>query len=87
MNLASLSRSSVRRSRRFRQLSGLAVLVSLTLGCTISPVVSAPDTPTGRYGECRRAARDYCKRVIGATGAGQDECAADRTFQCVSGLR
>jgi hypothetical protein len=65
-----------------------ALLVGLlfltTLGCEISPVVSAPEQEGSRYRDCERAARDYCKHSI---KAGEDEmkaCVAEHLFRCVS---
>ena len=37
-------------------------------GCQISPVVTpdpAPRAEDDRYAQCREAARDYCRKVVG----------------------
>jgi len=71
---------------RFRRLVGPACLVAALLpACTIAPVVSAPDPPTGRYLDCDRAALAYCDEVVGAEGALLERCVAERRFECVSG--
>ncbi len=69
---------------RFHRFGALALAGSLGLGCTIAPVVSAPEATTGRYADCERAARDYCENAIGATGSDRDRCLAEHTFECVS---
>ena len=64
----------------------VAFLVFLpTLGCEISPVVSAPlDTPGLRYSDCDRAAQDYCEHKINASARDMDACVAEYRFKCLS---
>ena len=59
----------------------------LLLACTISPVVTDPmgGSSGGRYDDCRRAAREYCKHVPRAENTDTDECVAQQTFRCVAG--
>lgn len=57
----------------------------LALGCEISPVVTAPAEPSGRYYDCERAAERYCERVEGESGDALDRCVAERTYDCLSG--
>ena len=52
------------------------------VGCQISPVVTEPMEPRGRYDDCRRAAKDYCREVVG--GEDQKSCVARSTFECVT---
>ncbi len=58
-------------------------------GCQISPVVTDP-TPRAeddRYAQCREAARDYCRKVVGVPADELDRCVAEHAFRCVSGGR
>lgn len=56
-----------------------------TLGCEISPVVSAPsDMPGMRYSDCDRAAEDYCEHVVKASDREMDACVAEYRFKCLS---
>lgn len=75
------------RAQRFRSpglVAGLLLSLGLGLGCSISPVVSVPDSPTGHYADCERASKRYCQNVLGATGEELEACSIERTFQCVS---
>ena len=63
------------------------VAALFTLGCRIAPVVTSTEAPSGRYGECRRAARSYCQKVLGAVAEELDLCLAEHTYKCVAGLR
>lgn len=56
----------------------------IAMGCTVSPVVSVPDAPSGRYADCDRAARDYCEEVVHARKKEMDGCVADHRLKCVS---
>jgi len=63
----------------------LAFLLLLSLGCEISPIVSAPsDIPGTRYSDCDRAAKDYCEHAIKAAASEMDTCVAEYRFKCVS---
>lgn len=64
----------------------ILALAAAGLSCSISPVVTEPfDGGDSRYRDCRRAARDYCKDVVGAI-SGDDErrCVAEHTYECVT---
>jgi hypothetical protein len=64
----------------------LLALGLLSLGCTISPVVTDPMPRHGdRYAECRRAAKEYCREVVNAPSNEMDRCVADHAFRCTSG--
>lgn len=80
---ASAFRSGLRRARRRLAPAGLAA--ALLSACTVAPVVSTPDPPTGRYVDCDRAALSYCDEVVGAEGALLERCVAERRFECISG--
>ncbi len=64
--------------------------------CTISPVISEPvfdpgpvggGIGSGRYHDCRQAARDLCRDVKGVEGDALDRCVAQATYDCLSGGR
>jgi hypothetical protein len=64
----------------------ILALAVVGLSCSISPVVTEPFDGGGnsRYSDCRRAARDYCSDVVGASGEESRSCVAKHTFECVS---
>jgi hypothetical protein len=63
----------------------LLLLTALSLSCTISPVVTPVEESGGdRYGACRRAARDYCRDVVGAGDEDMKRCVSESTFNCLS---
>ena len=66
-------------------LEGTSLFLLSTLGCEISPVVSAPvDTPGARYSDCDRAAEDYCEHKIQASDREMDACVAEHRYKCLS---
>lgn len=71
--------------------SSLGFALALALGataCQISPVVTDPSPPhDDRYSQCREAARDYCRKVVGVAADELDRCVAEHAFRCVSGGR
>jgi hypothetical protein len=72
--------------------SSLGLVLALALGataCQISPVVNDPTPPPSddRYSQCREAARDYCRTVVGVAADELDRCVAEHAFRCVSGGR
>jgi hypothetical protein len=69
---------------------GLVLALALAAtACQISPVVTDPSPPPSddRYSQCREAARDYCRKVVGVTAEELDRCVAEHAFRCVSGGR
>lgn len=77
------------RRRAFRPLlpcCGAAIVAGcLALGCSISPVVSAPQPEISHYDACERAAQNYCEEVVEAGDDELEGCVAKYTFQCISG--
>ena len=68
----------------------LALVLALgAAGCHISPVVTDPSPARfdDRYSQCREAARDYCRKVVGVPADEMDRCVAEHAFRCVSGDR
>lgn len=68
----------------------LALVAALgAAACQISPVVTDPNPPHSDdlYAQCREAARDYCRKVVGAADDELDRCVAEHAFRCVSGSR
>ena len=65
----------------------IPLLLASALGCQISPevVTTDPSQTTGRYDDCRRAARDYCRYVVQASDAEKDRCVAEQAFACLRG--
>ena len=68
-------------------IRSLIIGALLTLGCTVSPVISGD--PTGGHGSdlynvCRRAAKDYCRYVSEAPDDEMKACVARSTYECVS---
>ena len=63
------------------------VLTLVCLSCRISPVITVPDEDVGgsRYSACKRAAKDYCRDVVGASSGEMKSCVSDSTFSCLSG--
>jgi hypothetical protein len=55
------------------------------LACTISPVVTVPESPSPRYIDCEHAARGYCDEVVHARSDDLEGCVAEQTLRCVSG--
>ena len=55
------------------------------LSCQISPVVTTPDEGSGMYDDCRRASKDYCRDVVGASKEEMKACTSQATFECLSG--
>lgn len=55
------------------------------LGCQISPVVSEPAEQSSRYDDCRRAARDYCRDVVGVDETDRKRCVSEAAFECMTG--
>jgi hypothetical protein len=66
-------------------MAPIALVGLWALACTISPVVTVPDSPTPRYTDCEHAARSYCEAVVRASGDELDRCVAEQAFRCVSG--
>ena len=67
-------------------LCGIAALVGcLTLGCTLSPVVTVPQAETRHSDACEQAAADYCEQVVKADEGDLDACVAKYAFECISG--
>ena len=63
----------------------MALACSLALGCEISPVVTSPmDSPGMRYGDCERAAEEYCEHSIKASEREMEACVAEHRFKCLS---
>jgi hypothetical protein len=76
-----------RASYSLRLLCGAAIVAGcLALGCTLSPVVTAPQIETTPYDDCEQAAENYCELVIGASDTDLESCIANYTFQCISGV-
>jgi hypothetical protein len=70
-----------------RLLCGAAFVAGcLALGCSIKPVVTAPQADSTLYDDCARAAQGYCELVVGASDADLESCVANYTFQCVAGV-
>jgi hypothetical protein len=68
-----------------KELVGAALILLSTLGCEISPVVSAPmDAPGMRYSDCDRAAEDYCEHAVKARRSEMDACVAEHRLKCLS---
>jgi hypothetical protein len=67
----------------------ILLTVLLALGCQLSPTVTTRPSDEGgsRYGDCRRASRDYCRDVVEASDDERDKCVSQRVFECVSGPR
>ena len=66
----------------------LLLCTLLALGCQLSPVVTTPgDAGSSRYGDCRRASRDYCEHVLAVSADEKDKCVAERVFECLTGER
>ena len=70
----------------------LLMTLALASGaCRIAPIIQDPvisdvgDRSSGRYEDCRTAARDYCKDVEGASGEALRRCVSKATYDCVSG--
>ncbi len=64
----------------------LLALVSVCLGCSIAPVVTDPgDSAAGRYDDCRRAARDYCRDVVRPDDDAMKKCVSEATYRCMTG--
>lgn len=62
------------------------LLALVALGCQISPVITDPEQGgSGRYDDCRRAARNYCRDVMGAIEDEMQRCVSEHVFRCVSG--
>ncbi len=62
----------------------LLALASLSLACSIAPVVTDPSSGGSRFDDCRRAAKDYCRNVVQPSDAGMKKCVSEATFKCVS---
>jgi hypothetical protein len=73
------------RSGRCRFVAPITFVGLWTLACTISPVVTVPESPSPRYIDCEHAARNYCEEVVRASDDDLDRCVAEQTFRCVSG--
>jgi len=71
-----------RLGHRIQTVALIALAGLWALACTISPVVSVPESP--RYIDCERAARRYCEEVHGSDDD-LDRCIAEQTLRCVSG--
>lgn len=68
-----------------RSLAWILGCVALAaVGCEISPVVTAPEGIGTRYGDCDRAAREYCEHGLEVDDAQMDRCVAEHRFRCVS---
>ena len=69
----------------------ILTLALASSACRIAPIIQDPvisdvgDRSGGRYEDCRRAARDYCEDVEGATGDALKRCVSKATYDCVSG--
>jgi hypothetical protein len=70
------------------------LIVTLALaaaGCRTPLVIENPvisdvgDRTSGRYDDCRRAAKDYCKDVEGVSGDDLKRCVSKATYTCVAG--
>jgi hypothetical protein len=76
------------RARRATPLASLLAAPALLAACEISPVVTpAEGAGTGRYDDCARAARDYCRDVRGLEGEERRPCEAELTYECTRGPR
>ena len=63
----------------------LLALASLSLACSIAPVVTEPSGGGGgRYEDCRRASKDYCRDVVQPGDDRMKKCVSESTFKCVS---
>jgi hypothetical protein len=68
-----------------KELVGASLIFLSTLGCEISPVVSAPlNAPGVRYSDCGRAAEDYCEHAVKARRSEMDACVAEHRLKCLS---
>jgi hypothetical protein len=68
-----------------KELVGASLIFLSTLGCEISPVVSAPlNAPGVRYSDCGRAAEDYCEHAVKAGRSEMDACVAEHRLKCLS---
>jgi hypothetical protein len=69
----------------------ILTLALASSACRIAPIIQDPvisgvgDRNSGRYEDCRTAARDYCKDVEGASGEALKRCVSKATYTCVSG--
>ena len=73
-------------SMRFVLLAATLVLAPQLLGCSIDPVITAPDAlSSGRYDDCKRAARDFCRDVVGVGDAEERRCVSEHVYECVAG--
>jgi len=53
--------------------------------CSISPVFDTPtDSMQGRYHDCRRASKDYCRDALGTSQDEMGKCVASATYKCVA---
>ena len=68
------------------------LIVTLALAssaCRIAPIIQDPvisgvgDRTSGRYEDCRRAARDYCRDVEGVSGEDLKRCVSKATMPCL----
>ncbi len=73
--------------RKFVLMIAVVGVSLVGLSCRISPVITAPDDGGGHqmYDDCRRAAKDYCRDVIGASKEDMKACVSQSTFECLSG--
>jgi hypothetical protein len=66
----------------------LLLLALAGLSCQISPVITPTEEGgSERYDDCRRAAKDYCRDVLGVAKEDTKECVSKATFECISGSR
>lgn len=57
----------------------------LGVSCQLSPnIVADPDSGSGRYTDCRRAARDHCRHALGVSTEDMKACVARATYECTS---
>ncbi len=65
----------------------ILLLALLGLACQLSPVVTTPaetGSSSGRYDDCRRASRDYCRDVLDTEDDERDKCVAERVYRCIA---
>ena len=73
--------------RPFLHFCGVAVVSGcLALGCTINPVVTAPQAENSYYDACEQAAENYCEQVVKA-GEGDLEGVSPSTPSSASRVR
>jgi len=65
----------------------LLAFALLGVSCQLSPNIVAPDPSDGggRYADCRRAARDYCRQSLQVVDDEMKACVARATYECTSG--